>query len=163
PFGQDGFDGLTFVPEGVELPRGRESFASQMGTVDEGYFATMGIPVLRGRGFLVSDESDSPRVAVVNDAFAKHYWPDADPIGKRIRLGNAQGAPIEIVGVVRTIKYQSGSGPHTDFLYVPLTQHPVSSMVLLARTSGNPLDLVQPVREIVRRIDPNLPMMQTRA
>jgi putative ABC transport system permease protein len=163
PFGQDGFDGLTFVPEGFVMPRDRESFASMMGTVDEGYFSTMGVPIVRGRAFLGSDKADSPRVAVVNEAFAKHYWPNGDAVGKRIRRGGAHGEPIEIVGVARTVKYQSGSDSHTDFVYVPLSQHPVSGMALLVRTSGNPLDLVPSVRDIVRRLDPNLPMMQTRA
>ena len=163
PFGQDGFDGLTFVPEGFVMPRDRESFASMMGTVDEGYFETMGVPIVRGRTFVGSDKADSPRVAVVNEAFAKHYWPNGDAVGKRIRLGGPLGEPIEIVGIARTIKYQSGSDPRTDFVYVPLSQHAVSGMFLLARTSGNPLDLVPAVRDIVRKLDPNLPMMQTRA
>ena len=163
PFGQEGFDGLTFVPEGFEMPRDRESFASMMGTVDTDYFETMGIPILRGRTFGTSDQEDSPRVAVVNEAFAKHYWPNVDPVGKRIRLGGARGALVEIVGVARTIKYQSGSDIHTDFLYMPLSQHPVAGMTLLVRSSGNPLDLVPSVRDVVRRLDANLPMMQTRA
>ena len=163
PFGQEGFDGLTFVPEGFEMPRDRESFASMMGTVDTGYFETMGVPILRGRAFRTSDREDSPRVAVVNEAFAKHYWPKADAVGKRIRLGGALGAPVEIVGVARTIKYQSGSDLHTDFIYMPLAQHPVAGMTLLVRSSGNPLDLVPAVRDVVRRLDANLPMMQTRA
>ena len=163
PFGQEGFDGLTFVPEGFEMPRDRESFASMTGAVDEAYFDTMGVPILRGRGFLTSDRADSPRVAVVNEAFGKHYWPNADPVGKRIRLGGALGAPVEIVGVARTIKYQSGTDSHTDFLYLPFSQHPVAGMILLVRSSGNPLDLVPAVRDVVRRLDPNIPMMQTRA
>jgi putative ABC transport system permease protein len=163
PFGQGGFDGLTFVPEGIEMPRDRESFASMTGTVDEGYFDTMGVAILRGRGFLTSDKDDSPRVAVVNEAFAKHYWPNGDAVGQRILLGGVSGAPVEIVGVARTIKYWSGSDSHTDFLYLPLSQHPVAGMALLVRTSGDPLDLVPAVRDVVRRLDPNLPMMQTRA
>jgi macrolide transport system ATP-binding/permease protein len=163
PYGQEGFDGLTFAPEGFEMPRDRESFASMAGTVDTDYFETMGVPILRGRAFRTSDREDSPRVAVVNEAFAKHYWPNADPVGQRIRLGGARGAPVEIVGVARTIKYQSGSDLHTDFLYMPLSQHPVAGMTLLARSSGNPLDLVPAVRNVVRRLDANLPMMQTRA
>jgi predicted permease len=163
PFGQEGFDGITFAPEGFEMPRDRESFASLMGTVDEAYFETMGIPILRGRGFRTSDRADSPPVAVVNESLAKHYWPNADPVGKRLRLGGALGAPIEIVGVARTIKYQSGSDSHTDFVYLPVSQHPVAGMILLVRSSGNPLDLVPAVRDVVRRLDANLPMMQTRA
>ena len=163
PFGQEGFDALTFVPEGFEMPRDRESFAAMTGTVDSDYFETMGVPILRGRAFRTSDREDSPRVAVVNEAFAKHYWPNAEPVGRRIRLGGARGVPVEIVGVAHTIKYQSGSDLHTDFLYMPLSQHPVAGMTLLVRSSGNPLDLVPAVRDVVRGLDANLPMMQTRA
>ena len=68
----------------------------------------MKIPILRGRGFLASDTAETPRVAVVNEFFAKHYWPGADAVGKRIRLDSAAGAPVEIVGVAQTIKYRDG-------------------------------------------------------
>src|SRR5262249_48000690 len=74
PLGLDGWDLVTFVPENFEMPRDREVFASQMDTVDPGYFETMGVPLLRGRGFRASDGADAPRVAIVNDYFAKHYW-----------------------------------------------------------------------------------------
>ena len=88
------------------MPRDRENFTSTMDTVDEGYFETMGMPIVRGRGFLASDTADAPRVAVVNEQFAKHYWPGADAVGKRIRLDSRAGAPVEIVGVAETIKYR---------------------------------------------------------
>ena len=78
-----------------------------MDTVDEGFFETMGIPILRGRGFLASDTADAPRVAVVNEQFASHYWPGADAVGKRIRLESGTGTPVEIVGVAQTIKYRA--------------------------------------------------------
>ncbi|MEO8129736.1 MAG: ABC transporter permease, partial [Bryobacteraceae bacterium] len=78
PLGLDDFDRISFVPEGFQMPRDREKFASTMDTVDEGYFETMGVPVLRGRGFKASDTNDAPRVAVVNEHFAEHYFPGAD-------------------------------------------------------------------------------------
>jgi hypothetical protein len=107
PLGQEGFDGVAFVPDGFQMPRDRENFSSLLDTVDEGYFATMGIPILRGRGFLASDTPDAPRVAVVNEQFAKHYWPGADAVGKRVHLDTPTGALVEIVGVAQTIKYQT--------------------------------------------------------
>jgi ABC-type lipoprotein release transport system permease subunit len=70
---------------------------------------------------------------------------------------------VEIVGVVRTIKYQNTQERPMDFVYVPLAQHPLSRMTLLLRSSGDPLQLVQPLKEIVRTLDANLPMFQTRA
>jgi macrolide transport system ATP-binding/permease protein len=162
PMGQDDFDGLTFVPDGFTMPPDRENFASMMDTVDEGYFHTLGIAILRGRAFLATDTADAPRVAIVNDHFARHYWPGGSAVGKHIRLESSTGTPVEIVGVAQTIKYQSTSSP-IDFVYLPLAQHPVARMVLMLRSSGDPLQLVQPVKDAVRSLDPNLPMLQTRA
>jgi macrolide transport system ATP-binding/permease protein len=162
PLGQDDFDGVAFVPDGFQMPPDRENFNSTMDTVDEGYFETMGISLLRGRGFLASDTVDTPRVAIVNERFAKHYWPAGDALGKHIRLDSRTGTPVEIVGVAQTIKYQSTINP-ADFMYLPLAQHPIARMVLMLRSIGDPLQLVQSVKDVVRTLDPNLPMLQTRA
>ena len=162
PLGLDGFDGVAFVPDGFQMPRDRLNFTSAMDTIDEGYFETMGIAITRGRGFLASDTENAPRVAVVNEQFAKHYWPGADAVGKRIRLDHSAGATVEIVGVARTIKYRETTDRPTDFVYMPLAQHPVSRMVLLLRSSGDPLDLVQPVKDVVRTLNPNLPISEMR-
>jgi predicted permease len=163
PLGLENFDLLVFVPGGFQMPRDRENFNSIMDTVDEGFFETLGVSVLRGRGFLASDTADTPRVAVVNEQFAKHYWPGADAVGKHIRLDSRAGALVEIVGVAETIKYRNPSEKPVDFVYLPLAQHPMSRMVLLLRSSGGPLQLVQPVKDVVRALNPNLPMLQTRS
>jgi putative ABC transport system permease protein len=162
PLGVDEFDGVTFVPDGFQMPPDRANFNSTMDTIDEGYFQTMGISILRGRAFLSSDTADSPRVAIVNEHFAKHYWPAGEVVGKHIRLDSSAGTPVEIVGVAQTIKNQNMESP-VDFVYMPLAQHPVARMALMLRSSGDPLQLVQPVKNVVRALDPNLPMLQTRA
>ena len=153
---------LAFVPEGFAMPRERESFRSMTDTVDEEFFETMGVPILRGRAFQRTDTSDSPQVAIVNEHFAKHYWPGSDAIGKRIRLENAPGASVEIVGVAQAIRYRAGPYRARDFVYLPLAQHPVARLVLLVKSSGDPLDLVRPVTEAVRSLDANMPMSETR-
>jgi len=163
PLGPDDFDGVTFVPDGFTMPPDRENFTATMDTVDEGYFETLGIPILRGRGFLATDTADAPRVVVVNQQFAKHYWPAGDALGKHIRLDSRTGTPAEIVGIAQTIKYQGTVEEPMDFLYMPLAQHPVARMVLMLRSSGDPLQLVQPVKDVVQSLDPNLPMLQIRA
>jgi len=161
PLGIDDFDGVAFVPDGFQMPRDRENFNSTMDTVDEGYFETMAIPILRGRGFLASDTANSPRVAIVNEQFAKHYWPTADAVGKYIRLDSRTGALVEIVGIAQTIKYQNTFERPMDFVYMPLTQHPVARMTLMLRSSGDPLSLLQSVKDVLRSLDPNLPMLHT--
>jgi putative ABC transport system permease protein len=158
PLGQEGIDALAFVPEGFQMPRDR----SAMDSVDEAYFDTLGISVLHGRCFLASDAADTPRVAIVNEQFARHYWPNADPVGKHIRLDNAAGVPLEIVGVARTIKYQNTRERPMDMVYVPLAQHPLSRMTLMLRSRDDPLQLIQPLKDIVGTLDANLPMFETR-
>src|SRR5271163_4935507 len=162
PLGTDDFEGVAFVPDGFTMPPDRANFTSSMDTVDEGYFQTMGITMLRGRAFLPTDTADAPRVAIVNQHFARHYWPAGDAVGKHIRLEDSSGTPVEIVGIAQTIKYQNMESP-ADFLYMPLAQHPVARMVLMLRSSGDPLQLVQPIKDVVRNIDSNLPMLQTRS
>ena len=165
PLGLDDFDRLAFVPDGFTMPRDRENFTSTMDTVDEGFFDTMGIPILRGRGVLASDTADAPRVAVINEQFAAHYWPGvalADVVGRRIRLDRSTGAPVEIVGIARTVKYRQTTERVMDFIYLPVAQHPVARLVLLMRTKGDPLQWVEPLKEIVRSLDANLPISELR-
>jgi predicted permease len=163
PLALDDFDLLAFVPDGFQMPRDRESFTSSMDTVDEGFFETMEVSILRGRGFRASDTANGPRVAVVNEHLAKHYWPNSDAVGKRIRLESATGTPVEIVGIARTIKYRDSFDRGIDFVYMPLAQHAVARMVLLLRSTGDPLQLVEPVKDVVRTLDANMPMSETRS
>ncbi len=162
PLGLGDFDSVAFVPDGFVMPRNREHFTSTMDTVDEQYFETLQIPILRGRGFRPSDTAEASRVAVVNERFAKHYWPGADAVGKRIRLDGAAGAPVEIVGVARNVVYKDSVTKPEDFVYLPLAQHPVGRLVLMVRTADEPLQMVASLREIVRTLDANLPMSETR-
>ncbi|HEV8238809.1 MAG TPA: ABC transporter permease [Thermoanaerobaculia bacterium] len=162
PLSLDAFEALSFVPEGFQMPRDRESFTSAMDTVDEGYFATMGVPILRGRGFLRADTAEAPRVAIVNERLAERYWPGQDAVGKRIRLDHRGGPPVEIVGVARTIKYRAPTERPTDFVYLPLAQHRRERLVLLLRTTGDPLRLADPVRDIARTLAPDMPVVEMR-
>ena len=162
PLGLDAFDRLTFVPDLFVMPRDRETFAATMDTVDEGFFGTMDVTILRGRGILRSDGADAPRVAVVNEQFAKHYWPDQDAVGKHIRLDGRTGPLLEIVGIARTIKYRSSFEKPVDFVYLPVAQRPRPRMVLLLRSAGDPHQLVDSVERIVHALDANMPISDVR-
>jgi len=161
PLGLDGWDRVTFVPENFDMPRDRDVLASQMDTVDEGYFGTLGIQIVRGRDFHRADDEGAPRVAIVNQHFAQHYWPNADPVGRRIRLGGRAGEPVEIVGVAQDIHYGDTFGRATDFVYMPVAQHPVARLVLMVRSEGDALQLLEPLQEVVRSLDPNMPLLRT--
>lgn len=163
PLGLDEFDlgNVTFVPEGFQMPRDSETFSSALNMVDEGYFETMKIPILHGRGFRESDTADAPLVAVVNEHFARHYWPNSDAVGKHIRLDSAAGTQVEIVGISQSVKYVNTFAPPTDLVHMLLVQHPMARMALMVRSSGDPLEMVQPLKDVVRTLDVNMPMLHT--
>ncbi len=127
----------TIVPEGYQLPKDRNSVSIYADTVDERFFDTMAVPIGRGRGFRESDTAAAPPVAVVNQVLAEHYWPNRDPIGKRFRLTDGHGPWVEIVGVAKTAKYLWIAEPPTEFLYLPLAQHPQTHMTLVAQSAGD--------------------------
>jgi macrolide transport system ATP-binding/permease protein len=131
---------MTVVPDGYQIPKGQATVTVFGQTVDENYLSTMRIPLLRGRGFAADDKAGTRRVAVVNQAFAEKFWPNQDPIGKRVRLDKRDGAVLEVVGMTTTGRYLFiGEGP-TPFLYVAFAQQPRHNMTVLAETSGNAAD-----------------------
>lgn len=152
----------NIVPEGYQLPKDRTTITVFANTVDNGYFETMAVPILRGRNFRESDTEGAPLVALVNDALARKYWPNQDALGKRFWLNDAQGPLVEIAGVVRNAKYLWLGESPTPFLYLPLAQHPQSRMTLMAQSIGDAASLVAPLRQMVREIDANQPVYNVR-
>jgi predicted permease len=161
PFGTEDADSISFVPDGFQMPRDRENFTAALDVIDHGYFKTMEIPILRGRAFRETDTADAPRVAIINEQFAKHYWPSQEAIGKHIRLEKRTGALVEVVGIAKTIQYFSATDQPMDFVYLPLAQHHVARMTLMLRSSGDPVELIAPLRDVVRTLDANLPMLKS--
>jgi putative ABC transport system permease protein len=144
------------------MPKGREADDVMANVVSEDYFYTLGIPILEGRGFRATDTADSPRVAVVNEQFAKKYYPDRDPIGKRLRLGGAQGDWVEIVGVAKQSKYAILIEPPMTFLYLPFSQNYRAEMTLMVQTAGPSESLAPALRDLVRSLDSNQPLFALR-
>lgn len=155
-------DGLSVIPEGFQMPTSRESFPVDMDVAGDGYFDTLGVKLVRGRAFRETDTATSPRVAVVNEEFAKKYWPNTDALGKRFRINNANGPLVEIVGISKTAKYEWIGEPPTQFVYLPWTQRPRSKMTVLVESEGPPAQLAEPVREVVRSIDAGQPVFGVR-
>jgi macrolide transport system ATP-binding/permease protein len=152
----------SIVPEGYQLPKDQKSVSVFADTVDEGFFDTMAVPIGRGRGFRESDTAGAPHVAVVNQVLADHYWPNLDAVGKRFRLNDGNGPWVEIVGVAKTGKYLWIGEPPTEYLYLPLAQHPQSNMALVVQSAGDAASLVAPLREMVRGLDANQPVYDVR-
>jgi predicted permease len=157
-----GVDFGAIVPEGYQFPNGQDRAGLLQSRVDENFFETMGVPIVRGRGFLSADTAGTPRVAVINELAAQHFWPGQDPIGKRFRLDDRNGPWVEIVGVARTSRYVAIIEAPTEFLYLLYRQRPRAQMTLLVQSIGDPAGLTAPMREVVRGLDSNEPVFNVR-
>ena len=148
----------------VLLPGETVATASQHETmlqmVRENYFATMEIPVLRGRGFSAQDDARAPAVAIVNQTFARKFFPGEEILGKRVRFTDDR--ELDIVGVVGDTKYSTQRAEIEPLLYTPWQQQPsaLGDMHFALRTTSDPSNLAVQVRGVVRDIDDNLPVTQ---
>ena len=118
------------------------------------YFETMEVPLTRGRGFTDADRPGAPAVVIVNEAFAKRFWGDADPIGKRISRNGENGPWIEVVGLARDGKYVSITESPRPFVYYPQLQMP-DGVIMHVRTTGDPRGLLTAARREVAVAAPN--------
>jgi predicted permease len=147
------------APENYPLPKGRDADRVLADVVSDQYLSTMAIPLLQGRGFRTSDTADSPRVAIVNEYFVKTYYPSFDAIGKRFRLGGQRGNWVEIVGVAKQSKYAFMAEPPMAFVYLPLSQNYRAEMTLMVQTAGPSQSLAPAVRDMVRSLDADQPVL----
>jgi putative ABC transport system permease protein len=122
--------------------------------ITPGYFRAMGIDLLAGREFTSTDGLDAPPVTVINETFAKLYWPNGDALGHHVTAGAGRS---EIVGIVRDIKQTSLLEPLEPQFYRPYAEDPWTSMTLAVRTTADPTNLVPAVRRLVRDVDPTIP------
>ena len=139
-------------------PRNREGHEINRLVVSPEFFEVIGIPILRGRGLTARDHAEAPRVAVINETAAKTYLPGEDPIGKRFGTSPDRTGEIEIVGLARDAKYSDVREPAPPTMYVNYLQAPRAAAVFELRTERAPEALAGRVRDVVRRIDPNLPL-----
>jgi predicted permease len=130
-----------------------------MNAVDAPYFATLGIPLLRGRAFFESDNVSAPLVAVVNRTMAEMYFPGADPLGRQFSTVGGSGPWIEIVGVAASGKYQTLAEDPQPFFYVPLAQSFSSKRVLEIRAATAAASLAPAVREAVKSVAPSVAIL----
>jgi len=153
---------IRVIPEGVQLPTGTEAVSVFSNTVSDGYFRTLGVPLVEGREFAVTDRADSAPVVIVNELFAHKYYPNQDAIGKRLRLNSAEGPFAEIVGVAKQGKYFFPIEPPMEYLYLPLAQNPTAAMTLMLETEGPSAGLAGPLRDLVRSLDSRQPIYGVR-
>ncbi len=127
--------------------------------VGQDFFAAMGVPIKAGRGITAADRTDTPPSMVINEAFAKRYLANRDPLGAKVV---AQGRDWTVVGVVpNVVKERPGETP-TPFMYLAATQSFAASIFFIVRTEMEPRSIIEPVRSVLQSIDPNLPLLDPR-
>jgi putative ABC transport system permease protein len=132
--------------------------------VTPGYFQTLGIRIVRGRGFTPQDDNRAPLVAVINEEAARRFWPGASPIGAKLRLNGEEEDWREIVGVVGDVRHWGLAGPVEPELYMPIRQRQYrwDGMVFIASASRDPESLAPDIRSAVRVVDPDLVVSRLR-
>jgi putative ABC transport system permease protein len=158
PFaGRDGY--LAFVVEGRPPLPPEQVQDAQFSIVSDGYFQAMEIPLLKGRWFSSQDGDKAPSVALISQTMARRFFPDEDPIGKRVTLGDPQTGPwLTIVGIVGDTRSEGLDAEPYPQMYQPYRQNPSRFMTLIARTATDPLSLVGAVRSEVRSLDQQQPI-----
>jgi putative ABC transport system permease protein len=131
-------------------------------SVSPDYFRVMGIPLLKGREFSGADHGRAPMVAVINETMARRYWPNADPIGQRIKETSNEAVWREIVGVVGSIRHGArGIEPRPE-MFVPWSQVPAAAINVAVSTQVEPTSVGATLRRAVAAADPNLPTFEVR-
>lgn len=163
PAGQYGSNGYYAVEGKHIFAAGQRLPHADFGLASSGYFATMGIPLLRGREFSSRDEYNSTFVAIISEALARETFPDEDPLGKRVQCGLDSPKWMTIVGVVGDVRQDSPASAPGPELYMPLKQHPSygNELQVVVRTAVEPGPLIGSVRQKVRALNPEIAMKFT--
>jgi predicted permease len=153
--------GALWIP-GKRAPGGGEFWDADWSVVTPGYFATLKIPLLRGRDFTDQDTAAQARVAIVNETAARAMWPGEEALGKTFRTGDPRSPAgmetVQVIGVARDQKYRSLGDRPRNFVFVPLGQQYIAGLSLIVR-SPNPGVSIPAIRAALRDMNPRLPIL----
>jgi predicted permease len=148
----------TVQPEGY-TPRPNEDMEVRFNVVGPGYFRLLGIPIALGREFMDADREGTLPVALVNEAFARQYWPGQNPIGKHVGRG-PNAPPVEVIGVAKDARYISLAGNPEPVLFQSLLQNfPIANLTLHAHTTSDARALVAALRRTIAEVNPSIPIL----
>jgi putative ABC transport system permease protein len=151
-----------YYVEGAPIPESGQGNYAEYSRISPSLFQAMGIQLLEGRFFTEHDSRDAPSVVVIDEKFARKWWPDESPVGKRIQLHetgpDTNTSWSEVVGVVRHVKHYGVDNFSRESIYLCMYQRVSDYMRLVVRTQGDPLRLVTPIRNIVSQLDSNIPI-----
>ncbi len=152
---------LVFI-EGQPLERTANTPRAMSNRVTPGYFGAMQTRLVQGREFTEQDNEQAVPVVIVNETFARRFWPNESPLHKRFRFGRATEPLVEIVGVAQDGKYAGLNEDPRSFVYRPLWQSRLSSSSLIVRAETEPQILIAAVRRELQQLDPRLPIASTK-
>ena len=155
--------GPMFV-QGRAYASGRAAYVAERDDINRvivapNYFQTMGIPLVAGRGFTERDDRRAPEVAIINEAAARKFFPNENPVGRRIGGSPEESGKVEIIGVLRDVRYNSLREPAPPTQYRPYLQADPEDLVFTVRTMADPSTLLSAVREAMSAVNPNIPIV----
>ena len=156
PLAGGGFARSVFL-EGQDVTDPRSARLVQVGVIGEGYLETIGIPLVRGRGFTGADTAQAPQVVVINETMARQFWPNEDAVGKRFKFFRDERF-TEVVGIARDSKYNFLGEQPQPFIYAHALQAPEPAVTLTIR-SARPDQALGTVRALVQQMEPGMPLV----
>lgn len=152
--------GPVFI-EGQSVERVKAPLA-MTSRVSPGYFQAIGTPLVRGRDFSEQDDEKGAQVAIINETFARRFWPGEDPLGKRFSMGRADQPPLQVVGVVADGKYAGLNESPQPYVCRPLSQAYSGATTLIVRSNTDPQKLIPVIRSELQQLDPHLPLSSSK-
>ena len=157
PFSFAGYSSAALEIEGYQPPR-NEPVAAEYNVVGEGYFATIGIPIVTGREFARTDDENAPLVAIINETMAAKYWPGKNAVGQRLKVKDKW---MEVVGTAKDSKYSEMLEAAKPFFYLPLRQNFSVQNGFIIRTDQSATAIMNALAREIRALDPNLAPLDT--
>ena len=158
--------GRAITIEGAAVPASDDGASAAYRLTCPGYFKTTGIRLSEGRDFSDRDVTNGERVAIVNRAMAERYWPGNSPVGQRFKIGSGpkNANPwMTVVGITENVRHFGLESEARREIYLPYSQAVWPVMTIVAKTVGEPLAWQSALRELVKRVDPDLPVAQVRS
>jgi len=158
PLGGD-FDRYIVEIDGRPFAHPEEAPTADRYIATASYWSTMRIPIVRGRALSDGDVASGEPVVLIGETFARRWWPNAEPIGARIRIGGSEAKWMTVVGVTGDVRHESLDAALTNQIYVPFTQFAIGTMMVVVRSGGDAGALASPVRQAIWSIDRNQPIL----
>lgn len=156
------FSSRGIYAEGQPFTRAADLPETMINEIWPRYFETMGIPLVAGRDFTMRDDNENARPVIINEAFARRFWPGQNAIGKRLSFGGPSQPFWDVVGVAKDSKYFSLGEDPQPYAYFPMLRDGEEDVAIVVRANSDPTSLIQAMRREIQRLDANLPVTEAK-